>query len=248
MDFSGKTVLITGASRGIGEASARLFAEAGANVALVARGDAIIKIAQDIGEQAIAISCDVSDYASVENAVAETITKFGGLDILINNAGVVEPIAHMMDSDPAEWAKVIDINLNGVYYGMRAAVPHMVKNGGGTVLTISSGAAHNPIEGWSHYCSSKAGVAMLTRMLDTEYRAAGIRAMGLSPGTVATQMQREIKASGINPISKLEWSDHVPPEWPARTLMWMAGAAGDGLLGSEVSLRDEQVRKEVGLI
>jgi NAD(P)-dependent dehydrogenase (short-subunit alcohol dehydrogenase family) len=217
-------------------------------VALVARGDAIIKIAQDIGEQAIAISCDVSDYASVENTVEETIAKFGGLDILINNAGVVEPIAHMMDSVPAEWAKVIDINLNGVYYGMRAAVPHMVKNGGGTVLTISSGAAHNPIEGWSHYCSSKAGVAMLTRMLDVEYRAAGIRAMGLSPGTVATQMQREIKASGINPISKLEWSDHIPPEWPARTLMWMAGSAGDGLLGSEVSLRDEQVRKEVGLI
>lgn len=248
MDFSGKTVLITGASRGIGEASARLFAEAGANLALVARGNSIEDLAAEIGDQAIALPCDVSDYAALEHAVAQTVAKFGRLDVLINNAGVVEPIAHMMESDPAEWAKVIDINLNGVYYGMRAAVPHMIKNGGGTVLTISSGAAHNPIEGWSHYCSSKAGVAMLTRMLDIEYRAAGIRAMGLSPGTVATQMQREIKASGINPISKLEWSDHIPPEWPARTLMWMAGPAGDELLGTEVSLREESVRKKVGLI
>lgn len=248
MDFSGKTVLITGASRGIGEASARLFAEAGANLALVARGDSIEDLAAEIGDQAIALPCDVSDYTALEHAVAQTVAKFGGLDVLINNAGVVEPIAHMMESDPAEWAKVIDTNLNGVYYGMRAAVPHMIKNGGGTVLTISSGAAHNPIEGWSHYCSSKAGVAMLTRMLDVEYRAAGIRAMGLSPGTVATQMQREIKASGINPISKLEWSDHIPPEWPARTLMWMAGPAGDELLGTEVSLREESVRKKVGLI
>jgi len=248
MDFSGKTVLITGASRGIGEASARLFAEAGANLALVARGNSIEDLAAEIGDQAIALPCDVSDYTALEHAVAQTVAKFGRLDVLINNAGVVEPIAHMMESDPAEWAKVIDINLNGVYYGMRAAVPHMIKNGGGTVLTISSGAAHNPIEGWSHYCSSKAGVAMLTRMLDVEYRAAGIRAMGLSPGTVATQMQREIKASGINPISKLEWSDHIPPEWPARTLMWMAGPAGDELLGTEVSLREESVRKKVGLI
>jgi NAD(P)-dependent dehydrogenase (short-subunit alcohol dehydrogenase family) len=214
----------------------------------VARGNSIEDLAAEIGDQAIALPCDVSDYTALEHAVAQTVAKFGRLDVLINNAGVVEPIAHMMESDPAEWAKVIDINLNGVYYGMRAAVPHMIKNGGGTVLTISSGAAHNPIEGWSHYCSSKAGVAMLTRMLDVEYRAAGIRAMGLSPGTVATQMQREIKASGINPISKLEWSDHIPPEWPARTLMWMAGPAGDKLLGTEVSLREESVRKKVGLI
>ena len=101
---------------------------------------------------------------------------------------------------------------------MRAAMPIMQDAGGGTIITISSGAAHNALEGWSHYCSSKAGAAMLTMCADKEGREHGIRAMGLSPGTVATEMQREIKASGVNPVAQLEWSDHIPPEWPAKAL------------------------------
>jgi len=89
---------------------------------------------------------------------------------------------------------------------------------------------------------------MLTRCADLEYRGKGIRIMGLSPGTVATQMQKEIKASGINAVSQLNWEDHIPADWPARCLMWMCGAAGDDLMGQEVSLRDEAVRKAVGLV
>ena len=142
---------------------------------------------------------------------------------------------------------MIDINLKGVFYGMRAAVPVMIERGGGTVLTISSGAAHGPVEAWSHYCASKAGAAMLTRCLDKENRADGIRAMGLSPGTVATEMQREIKASGINPVSQLDWSDHIPPDWPARALVWMCSPAADAHLGEELSLRDEGLRATLGL-
>jgi NAD(P)-dependent dehydrogenase (short-subunit alcohol dehydrogenase family) len=248
MDMQGKTVLITGASRGIGESAARVFADAGANVALVARNEAAIAdLTAELGPKALAIPCDVSRYWEVETAVKACISTFGGLDVLINNAGVIEPISHVSDADPETWGHVIDINLKGVFHGMRAAMPEMMAQGGGTILTIGSGAAHGPVEAWSHYCSSKAGALMLTRMIDKEAREKGIRAISLSPGTVATQMQREIKASGINPVSQLDWDDHVPPDWPAKTLLWMCGPEADAYLGGEVSLRDDAVRSAVGL-
>ncbi|WP_299618533.1 SDR family oxidoreductase [uncultured Tateyamaria sp.] len=247
-DMTGKTVLITGASRGIGADTARVFATAGANVALVARGaDAIIELAAEIGTQAIALPCDVSRYEDVAGAVEKTAEHFGGLDVLIGNAGVVEPISHLATADPDAWGHVIDINLKGVFYGMRAALPVMQAAGGGTILTISSGAAHGPVEAWSHYCASKAAAAMLTRCVDKENAGDGIRAMGLSPGTVATQMQREIKASGINPVSQLDWSDHIPAEWPARALLWMCSPEADPWIGQEISLRDQDIRDRVGL-
>ena len=249
MGVEGKTVLITGASRGIGEAAAREFASAGAKVVLAARGrEAIDRIASEIGPSALACQCDVSRYADLEAAVSAAEAAFGPVDVLINNAGAVEPVAHLARSDPEAWGRVIDINLKGVYYGMRAVLPGMISRRGGTILTISSGAAHGPVEAWSHYCASKAGAAMLTRMVDKENRADGIRAIGLSPGTVATEMQREIKKSGINPVSQLDWSAHIPPEWPAKTLLWMCSEAADDWIGEEISLREEGIRRAVGLI
>jgi NAD(P)-dependent dehydrogenase (short-subunit alcohol dehydrogenase family) len=131
---------------------------------------------------------------------------------------------------------------------MHAVLPDMKAAGRGTILTISSGAAHNAIEAWSHYCASKAAVNMLNRSLHKEEAQNGIRAIGLSPGTVATQMQREIKASGINPVSQLAWEDHIPADWPARALLWMCGPEADEWCGEEISLRDEGIRKKVGLI
>ena len=249
MDMTGKSVLITGASRGIGAQAARVFAAAGANVALLARSqDAIADLAGEIGAKAIAIPCNVARFSEVSSAVETTLAAFGRLDVLINNAGVVEPISHLTAADPDDWGQVIDINLKGVFYGMRAAVPAMKATGGGSVLTISSGAAHNVIEAWSSYCASKAAVNMLNQCLHKEEAANGIRAIGLSPGTVATQMQREIKASGINPVSQLAWEDHVPADWPARTLLWMCSAEADRFKGNEISLRDEDIRRAVGLI
>ena len=249
MDMSGKTVMITGASRGIGAEAARVFAQAGANVALLARGQRdIADLAGEIGENAIAIPCNVARYAELATAVEATEAAFGGVDVLINNAGVIEPISHLAEADPDAWGEVIDINLKGVFNGVRAVLPAMKKTGGGTVLTISSGAAHGPVEAWSHYCASKAAVNMLNRCLDKEEAANGIRAIGLSPGTVATQMQREIKASGVNPVSQLDWDVHIPPDWPARTLLWMCSAEADAWCGDEISLRDEDIRRKVGLI
>ena len=248
MDMTGKTVLITGASRGIGAEAGRVFAAAGANVVLLARSqEAIAELAGEIGEKAIAIPCNVARFSEVSSAVETTVSAFGGLDVLINNAGVIEPISHLVDANPDDWGQVIDVNLKGVFNGMRAAVPVMKERGGGSVLTISSGAAHGPVEAWSHYCASKAAVHMLTRCLDKEEAANGIRAMGLSPGTVATQMQKEIKASGINPVSQLDWSDHIPADWPARCLLWMCSADADRFAGEEISLRDEDIRRAVGL-
>lgn len=248
-DISGKTVFITGASRGIGESAARAFAGGGANVVLAARSsEAIQAIAADIGNQALAVVCDVADYDQVARAVAAATDAFGGVDVLINNAGAVEPISHMATSDPNAWGKIIDINLKGVYHGMRAVMPGMKEAGSGSILTISSGAAHHPLEAWSHYCASKAAVNMLTKCVDQEARDMGIRAIGLSPGTVATQMQKEIKASGINPVSKLDWTDHISPQWVARCLLWMCSDAADRWLGGEISLRDEEIRRQVGLI
>jgi NAD(P)-dependent dehydrogenase (short-subunit alcohol dehydrogenase family) len=248
-DMAGKTVLITGASRGIGAAAARAFAEAGANVVLAARSlEETRRLADEIGGRSVAVPCDVSRFADVAAAVATCGERFGGLDVLIGNAGEIEPIAHIWNAEPEAWGAAVDVNLKGIFHGMRAAVPVMTARGGGTVITVSSGAAHNPVEAWSQYCAGKAGAAMLTRCLDLEARVKGIRAMGLSPGTVATQMQREIKASGINPVSRLDWSAHIPPEWPAKALVWMCTADADEFLGTDISLRDEGIRRRAGLI
>ena len=248
-DMTGKTVVITGASRGIGAAAAREFAAAGANVALLSRGeDAIATLAGEIGDRAIAIPCDVSRYWEVATAVDACVGHFGTLDVLVGNAGVIEPISHIWGADPEAWSSAIDVNLKGVFHGIRAALPGMIERGGGTIITVSSGAAHNPVEAWSHYCASKAGAAMLTRCVHLEAHGKGIRAMGLSPGTVATQMQRDIKASGINPVSQLDWTAHISPDWPAKTLVWMCSADADAFVGEEISLRDEAIRKRVGLV
>lgn len=249
MKFANKTIVISGASRGIGASAAREFASQGANVVLLARStEALETLADEIGEKALALACDVADYAAVEAAFQRASTHFGSLDVLICNAGMIEPIARLEHAEPADWAQLIDVNITGVFNMMRAGLPHLKAAGGGAVLTIGSGASQRPLEGWSAYCTSKAGAAMLTQALHLEEGENGIRVMGLSPGTVATQMQREIKVSGINPVSQLAWEDHIPAEWPARTLLWMLSADADEFIGTEVSLRDENIRKRVGLI
>ncbi|SIO48268.1 NADP-dependent 3-hydroxy acid dehydrogenase YdfG [Rhodovulum sp. ES.010] len=248
VDLTGKSVLITGASRGIGAAAARAFAEAGAHVALAARSEeAIGSIARELGQGAIVLPCDVAEFGQVADAVRATVKAFGKLDVLVNNAAVIEPIARLQDAEPGDWAAALDVNLKGVFHGFRAAMPVMAAMDGGTILTISSGAAHSPMEGWSAYCTAKAGAAMLTKCADLEGRAQGIRALGLSPGTVATDMQKTIKDSGVNPVSRLDWSEHVPPAWPARALLWMCTDDADEFLGQEVALRERAIRRRVGL-
>lgn len=247
--MQGKVVAITGASRGIGAAAARAFAAAGAQVALLARTRGEIDaLAAEIGPAALALRCDVADWTSVQMAVAKTVQMFGGLDVLVNNAGSIDPIARLADAEPGAWGRGVDVNLKGVFHGMRAAIPVMRRQGGGTIITVSSGAARTALEGWSSYCAGKAGALMLTQAAHLEEGPHGIRVLGLSPGTVATDMQVRIKASGINPVSQLDPAVHVPADWPARALVWMCGPEADPWLGTDVMLRDEAVRKAVGLI
>ncbi len=247
-DMTGKTVLITGASQGIGAAAASAFVAAGANVMLAARnGDKLAALSQRLGPKARMILCDVGDFDQMQRAV-ETARDWGGaLDVLIGNAGIITPIAHLAEADPAQWAAAMDTNLRGVFHGMRAALPILRAQGSGTIITVSSGAAVNPMEGWSAYCASKAGALMLTRVAHLEEAAHGLRILGLSPGTVATQMQVTIKESGVNPVSQLGPSAHIPPEWAAKALVWMCGPQADPWLGQDVSLRDSEVRAKVGL-
>jgi NADP-dependent 3-hydroxy acid dehydrogenase YdfG len=248
VDLTGKTALITGASRGIGADTARIMAAAGAQVVLLARSARDLEVlAAEIGAQAIVCASDVANYDHWIKAVTVALEQTGRIDILVNNAGLIDPIARLEDSDPVEWGRLIDVNLKGVYYGVKATLPTMISLGAGTILNISSGAAHSPLEGWSAYCSSKAGAAMLTRCIHKEHGDEGIRVMGLSPGTVATEMQVKIKASGINPVSELHPSVHIPADWPAKALLWMCGPDADSYLGDEISLRDEDVRRRVGV-
>ena len=250
-DLSGKTAIITGASRGIGAAAARHLAGLGATVVLAARSEgAIAGIAAEIvaaGGRALAVPCDVASATEVRALIDRAHAETGRIDILVNNAGVIEPVARLADSDPEAWGAVVDINLKGVYYGLRFAIPEMLKAGGGTVINISSGAATGALEGWSHYCATKAGVLSLTKVADLEYRDRGIRVIGLSPGTVATEMQVQIKASGINPVSQLDPSVHIPADWVARAIAWLCGPAADDWRGTDFSLKTPEGRAAVGL-
>ena len=151
---------MTGASRGIGAATARKLAEHHAKVVLAARtSHEINAVADEIrsaGGTADAIACNVTDYSDLAAAVDHCVKAYGRLDILINNAGAIEPISRIADSDSDKWGMVADVKYKGVYHGLRAAIPVMEKQGSGTSVNVSSGAATRALEDWSHYCPSKA--------------------------------------------------------------------------------------------
>jgi NAD(P)-dependent dehydrogenase (short-subunit alcohol dehydrogenase family) len=249
--LAGKVIIVTGASRGIGAAAAIALAHEGATVMLTARdGRLAADVAQRIiesGGRASATACDVSDYAAVEALVHETEGRFGRIGALINNAGVIEPIATVAESDPTVWARNVEINLIGAYNPIRALLPRMIKAGGGTIVNVSSGAAIRPLDGWSAYCSAKAGLAMLTRAIMLENTATGIRVFGFQPGTTDTDMQVTIRASGINVVSKIRRENLTPVAHPAAAIVYLCTPAADDLNGQEFSLRDEPFRARLKL-
>ena len=248
MSLNGKIALVTGASRGLGEGAARALAKEGAAVMLLARdSERVQTVAREIGGGAAALACDVSDYAAVERAVSATRKRFGGLDILVNNAGVIEPIADIASSDPAQWARNIQINLIGAYNVAHAVLEGMIASGGGTIINVSSGAAYRPLEGWSAYCAAKAGLAMLTRAIKLETGGRGIRIFGFSPGTIDTDMQVKIRASGMNVISQIPRANLSPVEHAVRGLLYLCDTASDDLIGEDASMRDDAFRKRIGL-
>ncbi len=251
MDLTGRTALITGAGRGIGAATAMALARRGAAVAVAARrqkdADAIAASVAAAGGQALPLVCDVSDWAAVQVAVSALTEAWGGPDILISNAGTIGPIARLAEAPAEDWLHTIEVNLVGAFHSVRAVLPNMVARGSGIVIHLSSGAAHRPLEGWSAYCASKAGLAMLTRSLHEEYGALGIRSIGFSPGLVDTDMQATIRASGINPVSQVKKEALASVDEPAEAIGFLCGPGGAVYAGQEVDIRDKDFREKCGL-
>lgn len=253
IDLTGRTAFITGASRGIGQSTAHKMAKYGANVVLAARSiEDCTKIANEIGDKALAVKCDVANYDDVKSAMDQAVEHFGGIDILVNNAGIIDPISMLESSDPEAWSRVVDVNFKGVYNCLHAGFPALKastrEDKRSIVINISSGAATSMLPGWSHYSATKAAVLSLTRTINREWSEHSISVIGLSPGTVATDMQRSIKTSQINVVSQMDWSEHIEPEWPAEAICWLTTDAAREFDGTDFSIKTEEGRKLVGLI
>lgn len=246
--LQGDIALVTGAGRGIGALTVKALAEAGALVAATARHASEAEaVAAGLGSGVIGLGCDVADPASIAAAVRETEARLGRVTVLVNNAGVIQPIGRLHETDPVAWAAAITVVLTGAAAAARAVLPGMLASGRGRIVNLSSGAAHRPLEGWSAYCAAKAGLAMLTRSIALEYGARNIRAFGLAPGLVDTGMQAEIRASGLNPVSALPQSALSDPAEPARAIVYLCSPAADDLAGREIDIRDPAFRRSVGL-
>ena len=251
LDFTGKIAVVMGASQGIGLATAKVLAGYGAEVVLCARRASVIeseaKTIAASGGQAHSVACDVTDYAGVFQALETVASEHGPVDILVNCAGVIEPLSMLVESDPDEWSRAVDVNVKGTYHAMRAVLPSMVERGQGTIVNISSGAVNSALVGWSHYCATKAAAAKLTAVAHKEVSQHGVRVVGLSPGTVQTEMMRKIRASGINVVSGLDWSKHIPPSWAGEGVAFLCGPEGDEFSGTDFSIKTPEGRARVGL-
>jgi len=239
-----RVALVTGAARGIGAAAAIALAERGIASVLAVRDPAaageVRRAVEARGVRCRIERCDVADAAQVRAAIADTLQAWGRLDILVNNAGQIAPIGHIADTDPAQWAAAVTTNLVGPYQLLHAALPELARRRG-VVVNLSTGAAHTPREGWSAYCSAKAGLAMLSRCVAGEYADRGVAVYSFQPGFVDTEMQGRIRSSGINEISRMPREQLAPPERSAGVVAWLADARPADLAGMELSMKDESL-------
>ncbi|WP_298674160.1 SDR family NAD(P)-dependent oxidoreductase [uncultured Sphingomonas sp.] len=234
MRFAGKVALVTGGGSGIGAATARLLAREGAKLVVV---DLVAEHAQVVADETsgIAVTADVAQRADVERAVAVAVERHGRIDILFNNAGI-GCVGRTPDLDPAQWERVIAVDLNAVFYACRAAIPHMPRPGGAIVNTASiSGLAAD--YGFTAYNAAKAAVINYTRSLAIDHAREGIRANALCPGLVATPLTDRAKA-----LAGLEqaWNDTIPlgraarPEEMAEVVAFLASDAASYVTGSVI--------------
>ncbi len=241
--LAGKTAVITGAGRGIGAATAEALAARGAHVVLAARSIGGIAALAAKLPGALAVTTDVGHQEDAEELIAAARARFGRVDILVNNAATVQPIGRIADTDPQVWADSLQANIAGQFFCARAALADLP---GLVIVNVSSGAASRALEGWSAYCAGKAALAMLTQSLHLEYAAAGLKTYGFRPGVVDTEMQVQIRASGLNPVSQLPRASLAPASIPGDSIAWLCAEAPDDLAGQEVDIRDPAFRARCG--
>ena len=248
MLLNGKTALITGGGRGIGREIALTFARQGARIAVAARtADQVEQVAREIGNNAIALVCDVSDSESVTRMFSDMRERLGDADILVNNAGIAES-ATLVNTTDELWHRHISINLSGTFYCTRAALPAMLKKGWGRVINVASIAAKTGAPYVSAYTASKHGVLGLTRTLALEVATAGITVNAICPGYVETEMvtrgiDQITKKTGRSPEEALEALKKMSPqnrlvtsEEVAALALLLASDEGRGINGQGINI------------
>ena len=199
-NLTGKVAIVTGSTKGIGLATAERLLAAGASVVVSSRtASDVASTAKRLGARAVGIPCDVADPEACQRLVDETVKRLGRLDILVNNAGfaVLKSVAEMTVD---EWRRQIDVNLGGVFYCSKAALPHLSAHGDGFIINIGSLAGRNYFAGGSGYNAAKAGVMGMTEAMMLDVRRSGVRVSVIMPGTVNTDFQGKQSAERSWPL------------------------------------------------
>jgi NAD(P)-dependent dehydrogenase (short-subunit alcohol dehydrogenase family) len=251
--LEGRTALVTGASRGIGRATADALSQAGAHVIVTARDQAQLDVvAAEIGHGARGIAADVSQPDQVD-ALFEAA---GPVDILINSAGVIQPIAPVAVGDRELWWRNLEVNLYGPYMTCQAALPHMLEAGWGRIINVSAGVASGRMASWSAYSAAKAGLETLTKVMALEMGERGVHVNVVRPGIVDTDMQDEIRATSAELFGRENLDRYRsykergvlrPPEHPARLILWVLSPEADDLNGEILAIDDPETAAKIGL-
>jgi NADP-dependent 3-hydroxy acid dehydrogenase YdfG len=238
--LQGQVALITGASSGLGRAAALAFAQAGADVALLARSERDLRAVADevegLGRRALALPADLSDEAAVLGAVEQVMSSFGRVDVLLNNAGtdVPGPVTELSASD---WDRVLDVNLRAPFLLAKAVFPTMQAQGRGTIINVSSVAGKRGWANASAYCASKFGLTGFTQALHAEGKEHGVRAMVVYPGAMATNWgEWTPEARRADEQESRPSSEALSAEDAASFLVWLASAPGTMVLTEMVMM------------
>ena len=225
-DLAGRVAVVTGGAQGIGRAVTSRFAQSGAKVAIWDRDTALAeKTAAELGAkgQVLAIACDMTDFASVTAAAQATVKATGRIDILVNNAGISGPNATVADYPVEDWRRVLDLDLNGVFFGCKAVVPAMVAQGYGRIVNVASIAGKEGNPNAAHYSSSKAGVIALTKSLGKELAAHDILVNAVTPAAAKTAIFDQMTQTHIDfMLSKIPKNRFVLVEELAAMVAWLA--------------------------
>ncbi|GAB4423662.1 MAG: hypothetical protein Kow0031_02300 [Anaerolineae bacterium] len=251
-----QVAIITGAGKGIGKATALALAEAGAAVVLAARTESDLSgTATEIkqaGGKALAIPTDVSDMVQVDQLLVLTMRAFGRVDILVNNAAVIQPLGKVWETSPKAWQQAIAVNLLGPYLCTRAVMPHMLDRGAGRIINISSGAAESNLAGASAYTAGKAALERFGGTLAAETADTGVVVTTLRPGIVDTAMQSEMRKTPVQrfPLVDLWQKWHQtgqlrPAAEPALAILWLASHFAAEANGRLFSIDDEEFRAKI---